>query len=674
MCGICGIYNFNVTEPVDRFLIQRMMSAQAHRGPDESGYFVENNAGLGHLRLSIIDLSGGKQPIFNEDGSVVVVFNGEIYNFADLTSGLVSRGHKFATRSDTETIVHAYEEYGIECVKDFRGMFAFAIWDRRQKRLLLVRDRLGIKPLYYYASKHFFAFASEIKSLLEHPGVPREVDRESVDLYLALRYVPGPRTMFKHIFKLHPGHWMTADQNGVKTGQYWDLNPLPLGEGGRRPGEGLRTCDPHPERQPAGWRSGLSHRERRYIEEFSNLLEESVRLRLMAEVPLGVFLSGGLDSSSMLALMSKITGGERVKTFSVGYDMSGPAEAEARESNELSYAREAAARFGAEHHEFSLTARDFMNAIPTMVSHLDEPMADPSSLPLYFISKLARNYITVVLSGEGADESMAGYGLYRRILALEKVRNLAGPLAPIFPALAGLPLGDRTRAYLRRAGTSIETHYRGVVKGLSLETRLALAGPERVEKSEAQLDEIFAAYFARVRNTSVLNRMLYADMKVWLPENLLLKGDKMTMATAVELRVPFLDHKLLEYVASLPDSMKVRGDQGKWVLRRAMGNVLPPSILHRTKKGFPNPTASWLRYDLREFVRDTLFATNSACKEFFDPQAIERIVTLHERGKFSGYQEVWSLLVFECWHKQFIRELVPSHAFRQATIEVDAYA
>src|SRR6058998_3772816 len=539
MCGICGIYNFNVTEPVDRHLIERMMAAQAHRGPDHSGYFVENNAGLGHLRLSIIDLSGGKQPIFNEDGSVVVVFNGEIYNFADLTSGLVSRGHKFATRSDTETIVHAYEEYGVECMKDFRGMFAFAIWDRRQKRLLLVRDRLGIKPVYYYASKDCFVFASEIKSLLEHPAVPREVDRESVDLYLTLRYVPGPRTMFKGIFKLQPGHWMTVDEHGVKTQQYWDL------EIRGQTGEFPPVCP------------RISH-----VEEFAHLLEESVRLRLISEVPLGVFLSGGLDSSSMLAMMSKITGGERIKTFSVGYETSGPARAEARESNELSYAREAAAHFGAEHHEYCVTAREFGNAIPTMVSHLDEPMADPSCIPLYFISKLARNYITVVLSGEGADESMAGYGLYRRILALEKVRNLTGPLAPIFPALAGLP----------------------------------------------------------------------------------------------------------------PDSMKVRGNQGKWILRRVMGNVLPPSILHRTKKGFPNPTASWLRYDLREFVRDTLFATNSACKEFFDPQAIERIVTLHERGKFSGYQEVWSLLVFECWHKQFIRELVPSHAFRQATIEVDAYA
>ena len=651
MCGICGIVNFNVTEPVDRHLIERMMAAQAHRGPDHSGYFVENNAGLGHLRLSIIDLSGGKQPIFNEDGSVVVVFNGEIYNFADLTSGLVSRGHKFATRSDTETIVHAYEEYGVECMKDFRGMFAFAIWDRRQKRLLLVRDRLGIKPVYYYASKDFFVFASEIKSLLEHPAVPREVDRESVDLYLTLRYVPGPRTMFKGIFKLQPGHWMTVDEHGVKTQQYWDL------EIRGQTGEFPPVCP------------RISH-----VEEFAHLLEESVRLRLISEVPLGVFLSGGLDSSSMLAMMSKITGGERIKTFSVGYETSGPAGAEARESNELSYAREAAAHFGAEHHEYCVTAREFGNAIPTMVSHLDEPMADPSCIPLYFISKLARNYITVVLSGEGADESMAGYGLYRRVLALEKLRNLAGPFAGIFPALAQLPLGDRPRAYLRRAGTSIEDHYRGVVKGLSRETCLALAGPERVEQSEARLDEIFAAYFARVRDASPLNRMLYADMKVWLPENLLLKGDKMTMATAVELRVPFLDHKLLEYVAGLPDSMKVRGNQGKWILRKVMGNVLPPSILHRTKKGFPNPAASWLRHDLRELVRDTLLARTSACGQFFDPQAIEQIVNLHERGKFSEYQEVWSLLVFECWHKQFIGELVPTHAFQQSAIEVDAYA
>jgi asparagine synthase (glutamine-hydrolysing) len=647
MCAICGIVNFNVTEPVAHNLLERMTSAQAHRGPDDHGYFVENNAGLGHRRLSIIDLSGGKQPIFNEDGSIVVVFNGEIYNFADLTGDLISRGHQFKTRSDTETIVHAYEEYGMDCMKDFRGMFAFAIWDRRQKRLLLVRDRVGIKPVYYHAGKDFFVFGSEIKSILQHPRVPREVDREALDMYLALRYVPGPRTIFKEIFKLQPGHSLTVQDGRIKIEKYWDLEyPLPAVQRG----------------------------ERECIEEFAHLFEESVRLRLIAEVPLGVFLSGGLDSSAMLAMMSKITGGERVKTFSVGYEIEGAAAAEAQEANELSYAREAAAHFGAEHHEFCLTARDFRNAIPMMVRHLDEPMADPSCIPLYFISRLARNYITVVLSGEGADESMGGYSLYQKIARLEKLRGLAGPFASAFPALANLPFGERARAYLRRAGTKIEDHYRGVVKGVSPETRLSLIGADRVNQTEHLLDEIFGAHFRNVQGTSALNRMLYADTKVWLPENLLLKGDKMTMATAVELRVPFLDHKLLEYLATVPDSLKVRGNQGKWILRQAMGNVLPPSILNRTKKGFPMPAVSWLRHDLQHFVRETLLARDSACRNFFDPQAVEQIVGLQEKGKFSGYQEVWSLLVFESWHKQFIEDVTSDHASAKGSVEVDAVA
>src|SRR3989441_6811695 len=346
MCGICGIVNFKASEPVDRSLVERMNLAQAHRGPDDDGYFIDNNVGLGHRRLSIIDVSGGKQPIFNEDGSIVVVFNGEIYNFSELTTNLIAHGHQFKTRSDTETIVHAYEQYGDECMQDFRGMFAFALWDRRRRRLLLVRDRLGIKPVYYYAGPDFFVFASEIKSLLQHPRVPREVDPQGVDLYLALRYVPGPRTMFKNIFKLQPGHWLTVDQTGVKSEKYWDID--------------------------YGKQASSSERPEHYVEEFAHLFEESVRLRLISEVPLGVFLSGGLDSSAMLAMMSKITGGERVKTFSVGYEMSGPAESEARDANELSYAREAAAHFGAEHHEFCLTARDFGNAMPTMFAPLDE--------------------------------------------------------------------------------------------------------------------------------------------------------------------------------------------------------------------------------------------------------------------------------------------------------------
>jgi asparagine synthase (glutamine-hydrolysing) len=629
MCGICGIVNFNESDAVDREILERMTSVQAHRGPDDHGYFVEKNAGLGHRRLSIIDLSGGKQPIFNEDGSLVVVFNGEIYNYAGLTGDLLAKGHRFATRSDTETIVHSYEEYGKDCMRDFRGMFAFAIWDRRCKQLFLVRDRLGIKPVYYHAGKDFFVFASEIKSLLEHPQVSREIDREALDLYLALRYVPGPRTIFKDIFKLQPGHWMTVDGSGIRTAKYWDIRYENVDEG------------PH------------------LIEEFERLLEESVRLRLIAEVPLGVFLSGGLDSSAMLALMARITGGGRVKTFSVGYEPSGSGAAEIEAANEFSYAREAAAHFGADHHEFRMTAADFRNAMPLMVWHLDEPMADPTCIPLYFISKLARNYITVVLSGEGADETMGGYMLYRRILAMEKMRRNAGPLAAVFPHMARLPLSDSVRAYLRRAGTSIEDHYRGVVKGISLETRLALTGVERTANTAHTLDEMFERYFRSVLNASPLNRMLYADAKVWLPEDLLLKADKMTMATAVELRAPFLDHKLVEFIATLPDNMKVRGGHGKWVLRHVMGTQLPPSIIHRTKKGFPMPADTWFRYELRDFVRDTLLARNSACAQFFDAKAIEGIVKRQEQGRLSGFQEVWSLLVFEFWHKHFMKDSRP---------------
>jgi asparagine synthase (glutamine-hydrolysing) len=641
MCGICGIVNFNASESVDRQLLESMTSAQAHRGPDDHGYFLEQNVGLGHRRLSIIDLSGGKQPMFNEDGSVVVVFNGEIYNYAELSADLVSRGHRFATRSDTETIVHAYEEYGNDCMRDFRGMFAFAIWDRRRRRLTLVRDRLGIKPVYYYAGKDFLVFGSEIKSLLRHPGVPREVDPEAVDLYLSLRYVPGPRTMFKGIFKLQPGHALTADEGGVKIRKYWDLK---------------YTSD-----------------RRIDLEEFRNLLEESVRLRLISEVPLGVFLSGGLDSTAMLAMMSKFSSGERVKTFSVGYETDGTNDPEIEEANEFTFARQAAAHFGAEHHEFKLSAAGFRDAIPMMVRHLDEPMADPTCIPLYFISKLARNYITVVLSGEGADETMAGYTFYRRMLALEKLRRQMGPFSAAFPKLAALPLGDSARAYLRRAGSSVESHYRGMVKGLSLETRLALTGPARVQTCDNRLDETFGNYFAQVSGASALNRMLYVDTKVWLPEDLLVKADKMTMATAVELRVPFLDHKLVEYIASLPDEAKIQGNLGKWILRQVMGNSIPPSILHRAKKGFPMPAAAWFRSELREFVRDTLLARDAACRNYFSRQAVEELVARQERGKISGFQEIWSLLVFESWHKEFIEVCEPTRLPESAS-GVDVYA
>jgi asparagine synthase (glutamine-hydrolysing) len=621
MCAICGIVNFNAADSVDRVVIEKMTQALAHRGPDDHGYFVEGRVGLGHRRLSIIDLSGGQQPIFNEDESVAIIFNGEIYNYRDLAAGLASAGHTFKTRSDTETILHAYEEYGEDCVQHLRGMFGFAIWDRRARRLLLARDRLGVKPVYYYRDGRFLAFASEIKALLEIPSVPREVDPAALDLYLSLRYVPGPRTMFKNIFRLPPGHILVVDDTGVRIKKYWDID----------------------------YAAAESHSPKYLLERFCDLLDESVRMRLISEVPLGVFLSGGLDSSAILAQMSKVAGGERIKTFSVGYEAS---DAKEEEANEFEYARLAANAFAAEHHEYRLTAKEFEDSAPDLVWHLDEPLADPSAIPLYFISKLAREHITVVLSGEGADEILGGYGIYRRMLALDQIyrRSPAGLLAPW---VARLTPSEALRHYVRMSGQPLEARYRGVSRGFSAEGKLRLVGEDRVKESERQLQCVFGDYFNAVPKASPLNRMLYVDAKVWLPDDLLIKADKMTMATGLELRVPFLDHKLVEFSATLPDDRKLNGT-GKAILRQAMRGVLPDAIIDRPKKGFPIPIASWLRGPLRQFTRDHLLARHSACSSYLDRGAVARVIEEHGQGRTDRSQEIWTLLVFELWHRQFI--------------------
>jgi len=621
MCGICGIVNFDRSEPVDPDLVERMTTAMVHRGPDDDGYFVEANAGFGHRRLSIIDLGGGKQPIFNEDGSILIVFNGEIYNYAELTAKLTGLGHTFQSRSDTEAIVHAYEQYGDACVDHLRGMFAFAIWDRRCKRLLVARDRLGIKPLYFYQCDGFLAFASEIKSLLQIPAVSRVVDPEALESYLTLRYVPGPQTMFKGISKLQPGHLLVMDAHGVRIRKYWDMK--------YRVGEGISSED--------------------YVGRFQELFEESVKLRLVAEVPLGVFLSGGLDSSAILAVMSKLRGRERIKTFSVGYEVPSTQEDSV---NEFEYARLAAKAFGAEHHEFKLTAEDFRDSLNDLVWYLDEPLADDSCIPLYFIARLARKHITVVLSGEGADEILAGYGIYKRMLAIEAAYGQFPRLTPwVARNLASVFPGQVVQRYARWASLPMEERYRGVSMGMPTALRCELLGRQA---GQTAADDAFRFCFESVPKKDVLNRMLYADAKIWLPDDLLLKADKMTMANGLELRVPFLDHKLVEFAATLPAHLKLKGSTGKFLLREAMKNVLPKRIINRAKKGFPVPTESWLRGDLKNFVHDTLLASNAACRGYMEPRVIERIVGEHERGTENRRQELWTLLVFEIWHKLFI--------------------
>jgi asparagine synthase (glutamine-hydrolysing) len=630
MCGISGIVNFDRARSVDPDLLERMTTAMVHRGPDDDGYFVGDNAGFGHRRLSIIDLGGGKQPIFNEDESVLIVFNGEIYNYADLTSELTRLGHRFKSRSDTEAIVHAYEQYGDACVDHLRGMFAFAIWDRRRKRLLVARDRLGIKPLYFHLCAGFLAFASEIKSLLQIPSVSRVVDPAALESYLTLRYVPGPQTMFKGISKLQPGHLLVMDGQGVHIHKYWDVK--------YEAGDGVAAAD--------------------YLGRFNELLEESVKLRLVAEVPLGVFLSGGLDSSDILAVTSKLRERERIKTFSVGYEVP---KAEEESVNEFAYARLAAEAFGAEHHEFKLTAESFRDSLNDLVWYLDEPLADDSCIPLFFIARLARKHITVVLSGEGADEILGGYGIYRRMLAIESAYERFPRLAPwVASKVASVFTGQTVQRYARWASVPMEQRYRGVSMGMAAALREQLLG----RQGEGGAGRAFRSCLQAVPKKDALNRMLYADAKIWLPDDLLLKADKMTMANSLELRVPFLDHKLVEFAATLPVELKLKGSTGKYLLREAMKNVLPEAVLHRPKKGFPVPTESWLRGDLRDFVHDTLLSRDAACRDYMDSGVIEKIVTEHEQRRKNRRQEIWTLLIFEIWHRLFIDRQTSAFAKR----------
>jgi asparagine synthase (glutamine-hydrolysing) len=623
MCAISGIVNLDPQRPIDPAVLDRMTDIMSHRGPDGRGTFIDGNVGLGHRRLSIIDLAGGAQPMFNEDESVVTVFNGEIYNYADLTGDLIARGHRFRTNSDTETIVHAYEEYGDSCLERFRGMFAIALWDTRRKRLLLARDRLGIKPVYYYQGQGFLAFASEVKALLEIPEVPCEVDLDALSLYTSLRYVPGPRTMFRNIFKLQPGHFLTLDRNGVSIRKYWDMEFHP------------REDD-----------------EQDLLSKFDSLLTESVRLRLMAEVPLGVFLSGGLDSSSILAVMSELRRSQGINTFSVGYEEVSGQEAE---SNEFEFARMAADAFGSKHHECRIGPRDVQDILPKIVWHLDEPLADPSCVPLYFVSKAAREDITVVLSGEGADEVFSGYSIYRRMLQMESIYRYGGRfLAPLAPFARPFVPGERNRAALDFVSTPLEQRYHGVSRAFRPDMKRQLLPWDAGRHGDEMIGGLFESCFQAAGRTTPLNRMLYVDTHVWLPDDLLLKADKMTMANQLELRVPFLDHRMVEFASRLPQTAKLRGKTGKALLRKLMTGKLPSPILTRGKKGFPVPTAGWLRTELRDWVSDSLLESNSAITNFMNPEVVKQVVREHQEGRVSREQELWTLLVFDSWHRTFV--------------------
>ena len=625
MCGIAGFVNRD-GRPADRDLLGRMTEVIAHRGPDGSGLFTDGAVALGHRRLSIIDLSAaGAQPMANEDGTVHVTFNGEIYNYLPLRDELIAKGHVFRSRCDTEVLVHGYEEWGDALPERLAGMFAFAIWDARKRRLFLARDRLGKKPVYYHLGKERLVFGSEIKSLLRDPGVPRELDEDALDAYLSLRYVPAGLTAFTHIHKLPPGSCAVYQDGLLTVRRYW------------------RTVYP-PSEDPRG--------DGELATELWSRLRQATEARLMADVPVGVFLSGGLDSSAIAAQMIDLRrerGEGGVKSFAVGYEQEDGC-------SELEQARRVARALGTEHREVVVTADDFYAFLPQLVWHLDEPVADAACVPLYYLAKRAREEVVVVLSGEGADEVLAGYPIYRTMLMLERLRGAAASAVDrTAPLMARLISSPKARKYLYWSTQPLEERYRGVScafvdeeKSL-LQARDGLVPPRRVSQ---RLIERLATHWAETEGLPELERMLELDRRVWLPDDLLVKADKMTMATSVELRVPFLDHRFIEWAVGLPARVKLHGGNGKWLLRQAAYERLPPECTAPGKRGFTVPVARWMRTRLHEPLRDALLSEDSFARARFGSKPLQRLLDDHLHGVSDRKEELYALWVLELWLRQ----------------------
>jgi len=634
MCGICGILYPGADRHVDRSVLATMNRQIAHRGPDDDGFFVEGNVGLAMRRLSIIDLKTGHQPISNEDENLWIVFNGEIYNHTELRAELERRGHRYRTRSDTETIVHLYEEYGHGCVKYLRGMFAFVIWDRRYKTLFAARDRLGIKPFYYLFDGKTLLFGSEIKAILSYPGIRAELNTGNLAEFLAFGYLSGSQTMFAGINKLLPGHTLEVDTAGhLNIASYWDLG-VPVDD----------TVRPR----------------EYYVKTYRELLESSVSSHLMSDVPVGVFLSGGLDSSAIAALATRIRQ-ESIETFSVGY--------EEEPYSELPYARQVAKHIGSSHYEVRLSRNEFFAALPTLIWHEDEPIAWPSSLSLYFLAKLARKRVTVVLTGEGSDETLGGYFRYAWTLANSSMDRWYRSLTPA-----------HFRQWLRQAVGS------GVLpSGLRRKLEHTFVGRDGGCWSSFYFDNFYSAFSAteqakllapRVRELSGnayagtmrywdkssgdrLHRLMYTDIRTYLVE-LLMKQDQMSMAASVESRVPFLDHVLVEFTARIPGRYTLRGLSGKQILKSAVEDLLPHSIVRRPKMGFPTPWAYWLGGSQLEKLESMMLEPRTLERGLVEREAVRSLFADHRVGRRDNSERIWRLLNLETWQRVFLDGELPN--------------
>lgn len=623
MCGIAG-YIIDSCMDEAGLALRRMASVIAHRGPDDEGFLEEIAAGgairvgLAHRRLSIIDLSAGHQPIGNEDGVIQIVFNGEIYNFQSLRDQLLACGHIFRTHSDTEVIVHAYEEWGDDCVLHFRGMFAFAIWDRLRERLFLARDRFGKKPLYLHEGNGCLLFASEIKSILAFPGVEVAADKDAIWDYLSYRYVPGPATLFRGVRKLLPGCTATWENGHLSERNYYT------------PPDGQACIDVHVSDDVVG--------------EFLERLDEAVRIRMVSDVPFGAFLSGGIDSSAVVGLMSRYST-TPVKTFSVGFSESA--------YSELGYAKVIADHFATEHHELVVSQEHLMGHLPALVRYRDAPVAEPSDIPIYLLSMEARRSVKMILTGEGSDEFLGGYPkhVFERYAALYQNVPKIVRSGLIEPLISSLPYR------FRRAKTAIvnlglddfEERMQRWFGALSNTERSALVAfvPMRADMRKRGVQ------FSSSANASALRRILYFDQTSWLPDNLLERGDRMTMAASIEARMPFMDHELAGFVSSLPDEWRVQGRKTKRILREAMRRLLPAAILERPKVGFRVPVNEWFRSTMREYLHDHLVGHDSITRNYYKRDVLNKILNEHVNGRQNHEKLLWALLNLEIWHREY---------------------
>ena len=623
MCGICGVFNVGTGAPVPVPLLKEMADTIVHRGPDEEGFFSDGPVGLAHRRLSIIDLEGGHQPQTNEDQTVWVIFNGEIYNFQELRKYLIAKGHTFKTRSDTEVIVHLYEEKGENCFQELRGMFAIALWDSQKHQLILARDRVGKKPLFYSFNETRVVFGSEMKAVLAVPDVSRDIDLEALSDYFSLLYVPAPKSIFKAVRKVLPGHYVVISDRGLRDVEYWDI-------------DFSRT---------------VIKSEREWCDQLMETYSEAVRLRLISEVPLGAFLSGGVDSSSVVALMSQITG-EPVTTTSIGF--------EEKEFDELDYARQVATQFETQHFE-QVVRPDAVGITEKLAWYYDEPYADSSAIPTYYVSKLAREHVTVALSGDGGDEFFAGYRRYvfdnreeqlRGFLPQWFRRSVFGILASLYPKADWAPRIFRGKATLENLARShIEGYFRSI-SAVKPDVKQGLLHPQILEtlKHYNTLD-VFDSYYRRAGNANPIARIQYVDVKTYLPDDILVKVDRASMAHSLEVRAPMLDHVFMELAASIPSSLKLQGTSGKRILKKAFEGTLSHDVLYRNKMGFGVPLARWFRKDLKQMASDIIFSKQKS--DWLDPKTVQKIWEQHQSGLRDRSTELWAIFMLQLWRRQF---------------------